>query len=168
MNKLAVILIGASALYVFYFFVIKKRQKDNPVMRKHYGYDDGEQLDKMWPNGNLWLREVSSTEKTAVAVVAVAGALLGFYAVSAYDRFVMCLTTEGTYIIKDLREENNSGILRFKKEDIKNVLHLQKKEGYAASGLMQMEKTVDVQLELNDGSHYWMQIPKSAYESIIS
>lgn len=139
-------------------------------MRKMYGYSDGEKLAKMWPNGTLWLREVSATEKAAKAVGNVAGALLGFYVVSAYDRFALSLTEDGWFIINDLRTEKDggAGVIRFKKNDITSCIRLQQQENMAASGFLQFEKTYDVQLTLKNGNHYWIQIPKSAYESLVS
>jgi hypothetical protein len=152
--------------YLLYFFLFKKRQTDTPVMRKVYGYNEGEKLEKMWLNGTLWLREVSNTEQAVKRVGNIAGVLLGFYIVSVYERYALSLTEEGWYILKDCKEENNIGIIRFKKADIKELIRLNQEESVSASGFMQFEKTYPVQLTLNNGNYFWIQIPKSAYKSM--
>jgi hypothetical protein len=166
MDTIRIILIAGILGYLLYFFLFKKRQTDTPVMRKVYGYNEGEKLEKMWFNGTVWLREVSNMEDAVKTVGNFAGVLLGFYIVSVYERYALSLTEEGWYILKDCKEENNIGIIRFKKADIKELIRLNQEEGGSASGFMRFEKTYPVQLILKNGNYFWIQIPKSAYENM--
>lgn len=157
------LLVAGVGGYLYYFFYIKKRETDTPVMRTFYGYTDGETLDKMWPNGLLWLRQVSDRERTAVTVGNVAGFLFGVGVASVFDTFVLSLTTDGVFILNDRREENNIGVLRFRRSDIQAVTRLHQENNLAASGVGQMEGAFDVELKLKNGQTHWIQIPESAY-----
>lgn len=160
------IMLGVGA-FLFYFFVIKKRETDNPVMRKFYGYSDGETLARMWPNGLFWLRQVSDEEKALNTAGTVAGALLGFQVRSKFDTFVLSLTSDGVFIINDNRKEDNIGTVRFRQSDIQSVTRLhQKSELVAGQGFGELEASFDVELTLKNGNTYWIQIPQSAYEAL--
>ncbi len=168
MSLFSMILIAGVGGYLYYFFYIKKREADNPVMRNFYGYTEGETLAKMWPNGLLWLRKISEEEKMTRRVGNVAGMLLGFQVISVYDIFALSLTNDGVFILKDRREEGNIGTIRFRKSDIVAVTRLHQENNLSASGVGQMEAAFDVELHLKNGERYWIQIPQSAYDALIS
>ena len=160
------LMLGVGA-FLLYFFFIKKRETDNPVMRKFYGYSEGETLARMWPNGLFWLRQVSDQEKAINTAGTVAGALLGFQVRSKFDSFVLALTTGNVFIINDNRKENNIGTVRFRQSDVQSVTRLhQKSELVAGQGVGQLEPSFDVELVLKNGERYWIQIPQSAYEAL--
>lgn len=132
-------------------------------MREFYGYTEGETLAQMWPNGLLWLRKVSEPEKATVTVGNVAGLLLGFEVVSVYDTFVLSLTNDGVFILRDNKKEDNIGTLRFRRSDIQHVTRLHLENNLAASGVGKFEGAFDVELTLKNGNTHWIQIPESAY-----
>ncbi|GAB3495468.1 hypothetical protein GCM10027341_12880 [Spirosoma knui] len=142
---------------------MKPRETDTPVMREFYGYRPGETLAQMWPNGLLWLRKISDQEHAMVTAGNVAGLMLGFTVVSVYDTFALSLTTDGVFILKDNKKEDNVGTLRFRPADILHVARLYQENNRAASGVGKLEKAFDVELALKDGTTYWIQIPESAY-----
>ncbi|GAB3643416.1 hypothetical protein [Spirosoma arcticum] len=166
MSLFSLMLITGVGGYLYYFFYVKKRETDTPVMREFYGYTTGETLAQMWPNGLLWLREVSDSEKTLVTAGNVAGVVLGFRVHSVYDTFALSLTTDGVFIIKDNKKENNVGTVRFRRADIQHVNRLHQENNLAASGVGKVEGAFDVELQLKDGGTYWIQIPQSAYEAL--
>lgn len=168
MSLFSLLLVAGVGGYLYYFFVIKKRETDTPVMRSFYGYNEGETLAQMWPNGLLWLRKISDAEKTTRTVGNVAGMLLGFQVVSVYDIFALSLTTDGVFILKDRREEGNIGTLRFRRSDIQAVNRLHQENNTAAAGVGKLEAAFDVELILKNGERYWIQIPQSAYEALIA
>lgn len=166
MSLFPLLLVAGVGSYLYYFFYIKKRETDTPVMREFYGYTVGESLDKMWPNGLLWLRKVSDREKATVTAGNVAGLLLGFEVVSVYDTFALSLTTDGIFILKDNKKEGNVGTVRFRRADIRAVTRLHQENNLAASGLAKLEAAFDVELQLKNGGTYWIQIPESAYNAL--
>ena len=168
MSLFSLLLIAGVGGYLYYFFYLKKRETDTPVMRKFYGYQPGETLAQMWPNGLLWLRKVSNSEKTLVTAGNVAGVVLGFRVHSVYETFALSLTTDGVFILNDNRKEDNVGTVRFHRQDIQTVNRLHQENNLAASGVGKFEGAFDVELQLKNGSTYWIQIPQSAYEALIA
>lgn len=166
MSLFSLLLIAGVGGYLYYFFVIKKRETDNPVMRSFYGYTESETLAKMWPNGLLWLRKISDEEKLTRRVGNVAGMLLGFQVISIYDIFALSLTNDGVFVLKDRREEGNIGTIRFRKSDIQAVTRLHQENNTAAAGVGKLEAAFDVELILKNGERYWIQIPESAYDAL--
>ena len=163
MSLFPLLLMAGVGGYLYYFFYIKKRETDTPVMREFYGYQPGETLDQMWPNGLLWLRKVSEREKATVTAGNVAGFLFGVEVVSVYDTFALSLTTDGVFILRDNKKEDNVGTLRFRRSDIQAITRLHQENNLAASGVGKMEEAFDVELTLKNGNTYWIQIPESAY-----
>lgn len=166
MSLISTVLIVGVGGYLYYFFYIKKRETDTPAMREFYGYTSGETLAQMWPNGLLWLRKVSDREKATVTAGNVAGFLLGFEVVSVYDTFALSLTNDGVFILKDNKKEGNVGTVRFQRADIQHVNRLHQENNLAASGVGKFEGAFDVELQLKNGSTYWIQIPQSAHEAL--
>lgn len=166
MSLFSLLLIAGVGGYLYYFFNIRKRETDNPVMRSFYGYTEGETLANMWPNGLLWLRKISEEEKLTRTVGNVAGMLLGFQVISVYDILALSLTNDGVFILKDRREEGNIGTIRFRKSDIEAVMRLHQENNTAASGVGKLEAAFDVELLLKNGERYWIQIPQSAYDAL--
>ncbi|MFD2569388.1 hypothetical protein ACFSUS_02010 [Spirosoma soli] len=163
MSLFPLLLMAGVGGYLYYFFYIKKRETDTPAMRDFYGYQPGETLDKMWPNGLLWLRKVSDQEKATVTAGNVAGLLLGFQVVLVFDTFALSLTTDGVFILRDNKKEGNIGTVRFRQADIRDVTRLHQENNLAASGVGKFEGAFDVELALKNGATYWIQIPESAY-----
>ncbi|AQG78725.1 hypothetical protein [Spirosoma montaniterrae] len=166
MSFISFLLIAGVGGYLYYFFYIKKRETDTPAMRSFYGYNEGETLAQMWPNGLLWLRKISDAEKATRTVGNVAGMLLGFEVISVYDIFALSLTTDGVFILKDRRDEGNIGALRFRRSDIQAVNRLHQENNLAASGVGKMEAAFDIELLLKTGERLWIQVPQSAYEAL--
>lgn len=166
MSLFSLLLIAGVGGYLYYFFYIKKRETDTPVMRSFYGYTEGETLAQMWPNGLLWLRKISDEEKLTRTVGNVAGMLLGFQVISIYDIFALSLTNDGVFILKDRREEGNIGTIRFRKSDIQAINRLHQENNTAAAGVGKLEAAFDVELHLKNGERYWIQIPQSAYDAL--
>lgn len=166
MSLISLVVIAGVGGYLLYFFYVKKRETDTPVMREFYGYTAGETLAHMWPNGLLWLRKVSDSEKTLVTAGNVAGVVLGFRVHSVYDTFALSLTTDGVFILRDNQKEDNVGMVRFRRADIQHVTRLHQENNRAASGVGKFEEAFDVELQLKDGSTYWIQIPQSAYQAL--
>lgn len=166
MSLFSLLLVAGVGGYLLYFFYIKPRQTDTPAMREFYGYLPGEALENMWPNGTLWLRKISDREKTLVTAGNVAGLLVGVGVRSVFDTFALSLTTSGVFILKDRRDEGNIGIVRFGRTDIQALNRLHQENNLAASGVGAMEGAFDVELQLKNGSSYWIQVPQSAYKAM--
>ncbi|MCY7357255.1 MAG: hypothetical protein LH609_07240, partial [Rudanella sp.] len=48
------------------------------------------------------------------------------------------------------------------------INRLHQENNLSASGVGQMEAAFDVELKLKNGERYWIQIPQSAYDALIS
>ena len=166
MSLIGLVVMAGTAAYLVYFFALKPRVTDTPVMREFYGYAPGETLTKMWPNGLLWLRKISDHEKALVTAGNVAGFLVGVGVVSVYDTFALSLTTDGVFILKDNKKDDNVGTLRFRRDDIQSVTRLNQENNTAASGVGKLEPAFDIGLTLKSGGVYWIQIPNSAYQAL--
>lgn len=158
---LSPILTGA-IVYLIYRFSRSRRGMNTPSMRRFYGHTEAETLANQWADGLYWLPKFRAQEER-VAHSPRPG--IGFGRVLYYHTFALSLTTDGVFTLRDNREENSVGTLRFRRTDILRLTQLPK--GADAAGVAaNRNEGVNVVLQLRNGHRYWLQLPESAYQAL--
>lgn len=166
MPSLTIGLLAASVLYIGVMASRGAFTKNNSRMRAFYGLGPNESFDSYWPNGCVWMREVSAQEKVGLGVATLVLLPLGMYAVPTVETFCLALTEDGVFVLKDQAETANQGVLRFSASDIAKLEVVKEGNGTAAVGLGKTEPADAVTLTLKSGKNLWIQVPRSARQSL--